>query len=903
MDVYMKLSIGFFLSQMFLLLLTKEQSLFNPPSAFPPNFLFGTSSSAYQYEGAYLSDGKGLNIWDVYCHKPGNNIADGSNGDIAVDHYHKYLEDIDLMHSLGVNSYRFSISWARILPSIKPLVTLTHLEFPQELEDRYGSWLSLQSHDSVADMLAAERAQDFTINWFLEPIINGRYPLEMQNILGSILPEFSTAEKQKLNKGLDFIGVNHYSSYYVQDCMFSECEPGTGTSKTEGYWTQSSQKNGIPIGEPIEQDGNSFYPQGMEKIVTYLKQRYHNIPMIITENGYADTKSNSTTEELVHDAARVTYLAGHLNALSTAIRKGADVRGYLAWSLLDNFEWNNGYISRFGLLHVDYKTLKRTPKSSATWFIAMDVSLKLYIAVFLLQIFFLPPSISCELLTSRQGFHNLSVFPSDFLFGTASSAYQYEGAYLSDGKGLNNWDVYSHKPGNKIIDGSTAEIAVDHYHRYLEDIDLMHSLGVNSYRFSISWARILPKGRFGEINEAGIEFYNNLIDALLVKGIQPFVTLTHIDLPQELEDRYRSWLSPKSQADFAYFADICFKSFGDRVKYWVTFNEPDYQVELGYRTGKFPPSRCSRPYGNCSYGDSEVEPFIAAHNIILAHIAAVHIYRTKYQESQGGSIGIVLHCDWFEPISNSIADKLAAERAHAFTINWFLEPIIFGRYPPEMQNILGSALPEFSTTEKQRLNKGLDFIGINHYTGYYVQDCMFSACEPGPGTSKTEGFWAQSSQNNGIPIGEPTELVWLNVYPQGMEKIVTYLKEKYHNIPMIVTENGYGDKNTVDSTTEEPIQDVKRAEYMAAYLDALATAIRKGANVKGYFAWSLLDNFEWNSGFTVKFGLHHVDHKTLTRRPKLSATWYKVFLSEHSKVKDHHRHQQVEYGKTSHYYY
>ncbi|KAK8524347.1 hypothetical protein V6N12_029213 [Hibiscus sabdariffa] len=562
----------------------------------------------------------------------------------------------------------------------------------------------------------------------------------MQNILGSILPEFSTAEKQKLNKGLDFIGVNHYSSYYVQDCMFSECEPGRGTSKTEGYWAQSSQKNGIPIGEPIEQDGNSFYPQGMEKIVTYLKQRYHNIPMIITENGYADTKSNSTTKELVHDAARVTYLAGHLNALSTAIRKGADVRGYMI--------------------------------------IAMDVCLKLYIAVFLLQIFSLPPSISCELLNLRQGFHNLSVFPSDFLFGTASSAYQYEGAYLSDGKGLNNWDVYSHKPGNKIIDGSTADIAVDHYHRYLEDIDLMHSLGVNGYRFSISWARILPKGRFGEINEAGIEFYNNLIDALLVKGIQPFITLTHIDLPQELEDRYRSWLSPKSQ---------------------------------------------------------------------------------------------------------------------------FLEPIIFGRYPPEMQNILGSALPEFSTTEKQKLNKGLDFIGINHYTGYYVQDCMFSACEPGPGTSKTEGFYAQSSQNNGIPIGEPTELVWLNVYPQGMEKIVTYLKEKYHNIPMIVTENGYGDKNTVDSTTEEPLQDVKRVEYMAAYLDALATAIRKGANVKGYFAWSSLDNFEWNSGFTVKFGLHHVDHKTLTRRPKLSATWYKNFLSEHSKVKDHQ--QQVEYGKTSHFYY
>ncbi|KAG4178006.1 hypothetical protein ERO13_A10G014300v2 [Gossypium hirsutum] len=521
----------------------------------------------------------------------------------------------------------------------------------------------------------------------------------------------------------------------------------------------------------------------------------------------------------------------------------------------------------------------------------MEISMKkIYMSFFiLLQIlfFFLLNFISCELLVIRQSLkkNNLSAFPSNFLFGTASSAYQYEGGYLADGKGLNNWDVYSHKPGNLIVDGSNADIAVDHYHRYLEDIDLMHSLGVNSYRFSISWARILPKGRFGEINEAGIKFYNNLIDGLLLKGIEPFVTLTHIDFPQELEDRYGSWLSPESQEDFAYFADICFKSFGDRVKYWVTFNEPDFQVKYGYRLGTFPPSRCSRPFGNCTYGDSEKEPFIAAHNIILAHIAAVHVYRTKYQESQRGSIGIVLHCMWYEPISNSVADKLAAERAQSFSINWFLEPIIYGRYPREMQNILGSILPEFTTSEKQKLNQGLDFIGVNHYTSFYVKDCMFSACEPGSGTSKTEGFWAQSSQKNGIPIGEPTELSWLNVYPQGMDKIVTYLKHKYHNIPMIITENGYGDVIKADSTIDELLHDEKRIDFMDRHLDALSTAIKKGANVKGYFAWSLLDNFEWNSGYTVRFGLHHVDHKTLMRRPKMSATWYKNLIAEHRKCK------------------
>ncbi|XP_040958601.1 beta-glucosidase 46 [Gossypium hirsutum] len=510
----------------------------------------------------------------------------------------------------------------------------------------------------------------------------------------------------------------------------------------------------------------------------------------------------------------------------------------------------------------------------------MDVSLKLYVGFFLLHMLSLEQSLA----------NNSSSFPSNFFFGTSSSAYQYEGAYLANGKGLNNWDVYSHKPGNLIVDGSNADIAVDHYHRYLEDIDLMHSLGVNSYRFSISWARILPKGRFGEINEAGIKFYNNLIDGLLLKGIEPFVTLTHMDFPQELEDRYGSWLSPESQEDFAYYADICFKSFGDRVKYWVTFNEPSFQVKFGYQAGTFPPSRCSKPFGNCTYGDSEKEPFITAHNIILAHIAAVHIYRTKYQATQGGSIGIVLHCFWYEPISNSVADKLAAERAQSFSINWFLDPIIFGRYPQEMQDILGSILPEFSTTEKQKLNKGLDFIGINHYTSYYVQDCMFSACEPGPGTSKMEGYCAQSSQKNGTPIGEPTELAGRNVYPQGMEKIVTYLKDRYHNVPMIITENGYGDMNKPNSTTESLLHDVERIKYLAGYLDALSTAIRKGADVRGYFVWSLLDNFEWNSGYTIRFGLHHVDYETLRRTPKSSATWYRNFISQHiaKDCKKHH---------------
>ncbi|TYH67550.1 hypothetical protein ES332_D06G195300v1 [Gossypium tomentosum] len=442
----------------------------------------------------------------------------------------------------------------------------------------------------------------------------------------------------------------------------------------------------------------------------------------------------------------------------------------------------------------------------------------------------LPLPVSPELLTLKQSLgngnnNNPSSFPPNFLFGTASSAYQYEGGYLSDGKGLNNWDVYTHRPG-KVIDGSNGDVAVDHYHRYL----------VNLLRIHVGFCTAL---------------------------------------------------------DFAYFADICFKSFGDRVKYWVTFNEPNFQVKFGYREGTFPPSRCSFPFGNCTSGDSEKEPFIAAHNIILSHAAAVHIYRSKYEAKQGGSIGIVINAAWFEPISSSMADKLAAERAQCFTTNWFLDPIVFGIYPPEMQSILGSILPEFSKTEKEMLKKGLDFIGINHYSSYYVQDCMFTACEPGTRTSKTEGLWAQSYQKNGIPIGESrlnlfamqTDVDWLYVYPGGMEKIITYVKKRFNNTPMIITENGYGEVTKANSTIEDSLQDVNRAKYMAGYLDSLSTAIRKGADVRGYFAWSLLDNFEWEYGFTRRFGLHHVDFKTLKRTPKFSATWYKNFIAE-SKIPD-----------------
>ncbi|ESQ55187.1 hypothetical protein EUTSA_v10024896mg [Eutrema salsugineum] len=466
-------------------------------------------------------------------------------------------------------------------------------------------------------------------------------------------------------------------------------------------------------------------------------------------------------------------------------------------------------------------------------------------------------------------------FPKNFLFGTASSAYQYEGAYLSDGKTLSNWDVFTNITG-KIADGSHGKVAVDHYHRYPEDLDLMEDLGVNSYRFSLSWARILPKGRFGDMNMEGIYHYNRVIDAILKRGIEPFVTLTHYDIPQELEYRYGSWLNPQIREDFEHYAEICFRYFGNRVKFWSTFNEPNVQVILGYRKGTYPPSRCSKTVGNCTRGDSEIEPLVAAHNIIRSHLAAVSIYRTKYQEQQRGKIGIVMNAIWFEPVSDALADRLAAERAQAFYLTWFLDPVVFGRYPREMQEIFGEDLPQFTKDDLKSSKNGLDFIGINQYTSRYAKDCLHSACEPGQGGSRAEGFVNANALKDGLALGEPTGVDWFNVYPQGMEEMLMYATERYKNIPLYVTENGFGENNT-----GVLVNDYRRVKYMSSYLDALKRAMRKGADIRGYFTWSLLDNFEWISGYTIRFGLYHVDFNTLERTPRLSASWYKNFIFQH----------------------
>ncbi|XP_027357326.1 beta-glucosidase 12-like [Abrus precatorius] len=474
---------------------------------------------------------------------------------------------------------------------------------------------------------------------------------------------------------------------------------------------------------------------------------------------------------------------------------------------------------------------------------------------------------------------NRNSFPKGFIFGTASSSYQYEGAANVGGRGPSIWDTFTHNYPDKIKDRSNGDVAIDEYHRYKEDVEIMKDMNLDAYRFSISWSRILPKGKLsGGVNKEGINYYNNLINELLAKGLQPFVTIFHWDLPQTLEDEYGGFLSLNIVNDFRDYAELCFKEFGDRVKHWITLNEPWSLSKQGYAEGNLAPGRCSPwQYPNCTGGNSATEPYIVAHNQLLAHAAAVNIYRTKYQASQMGWIGITLVCHWMIPLYDTELDHQAAQRAIDFMLGWFLDPLTIGDYPNSMRSLVGSRLPKFSKNQARLVRGSFDFVGLNYYTSNYATDAPeLSEAMP---CYLTDSLAILTDNRNGIPIGPKAASSWLYVYPKGIRELLLYIKTKYNNPLIYITENGIDEFNDPTLPLEIALADTPRIDYYHAHLYYLQTAIKDGVNVKGYFAWSLLDNFEWSTGYTVRFGIHFVDYKNgLKRHPKMSAIWFRNFL-------------------------
>jgi beta-glucosidase len=459
-------------------------------------------------------------------------------------------------------------------------------------------------------------------------------------------------------------------------------------------------------------------------------------------------------------------------------------------------------------------------------------------------------------------------FPDGFIWGLGTAAYQVEGGYKDGGRGASIWDTFTGAdtvgmpgadcehcckkapcPVHKGMEskGANGNVACDHYHLWRSDVALMKSMGLKNYRFSISWPRIYPTGRKSDgINEAGVNFYSTLIDELVAAGITPYVTLYHWDLPQGLLDppRANGWwardpdtLEPKEEIldEWLAYVDTCFKMFGDRVKVWVTFNEAWTFTWLASGFGKAP---SIEPYNNISR-----DPYIAAHNVLRAHAKAVKLYRDHYQKDQGGQIGITNNCDWREPLTDSSADVAASERGLLFQLGWLTDPIFGGKgdYPEVMKRMYRGRLPVFTEEEKQLLNGSADFLGINHYgTG-------FSSYTPGrPGFDLS---FSNMSEDGLTQAQSP----WLYSAGWGFRKLLNWVGRRYKNVPIIVTEGGWSleGKNAAEGAV-----DPQRMEYYNNYTAMMQAAIYEdGVDVRGYFAWSLLDNFEWEKGYNERFGL------------------------------------------------
>lgn len=452
-------------------------------------------------------------------------------------------------------------------------------------------------------------------------------------------------------------------------------------------------------------------------------------------------------------------------------------------------------------------------------------------------------------------------FPSGFMWGAATSAYQIEGAHDVDGRAPSIWDTFARTPG-RVVNGDNGDIACDSYHRLEEDVALLRQLGARAYRFSIAWPRVMPKGR-GEVNAPGLTYYRRLVALLREAGITPMATLYHWDLPQALHDE-GGWMSRRTAHDFAAFAATMFDALGDSVPYWFTINEPWCASILSHAIGEHAP------------GEQDLNRAITvAHHLLLAHGLAMGEFSRR---RTGGLIGMAPNVDWREPYSQDPADKAACERGIDWFNRWFIDPIYHGRYPAGMLARYAELgiRPPIEKGDMATISQRPDILGINYYSGSYARE----ATQPLPlnpaDTARRQMDALLNLETLDVPGFAKTHIGW-PVFPEAFYKVLTWLRDEYGNPPLFITENGACD-NT-EPGTDGRVHDTLRLEYMHRHVIALHRALQSGCNVRGYMAWSLLDNYEWAFGYSKRFGLVHVDFDTLQRTAKSSFHWYRELIA------------------------
>uniref|UniRef100_A0A665VBI9 beta-glucosidase n=1 Tax=Echeneis naucrates TaxID=173247 RepID=A0A665VBI9_ECHNA len=859
-----------------------ERKLYHYGS-FPQGFSWGVSSSAYQIEGGWNADGKMPSIWDTFTHNS-TSIPGNADGNVSCDSYHRVDEDLYMLRALRVKSYRFSLSWSRIFPdgrhtslnqkgvdyynrlldglvayNITPMVTLYYWDLPQALQDlggwenadtinifnefcdfcfstfgdRVKFWMTFNQPQTIAwsgyglgqfppnvknpgtapyrvahnlikahakayhtyddkyrksqgglvsialnadwvepkdvnvprELMAADRALQFQLGWFAHPIFkNGDYPdamkwqvgnkSELQTLSESRLPSFNEEEKSFIRGTADVFCINHYTTKIVHHATLRDL------SETEEAW-------------------------GLRRLLSWIKEEYGDPEIYITENGVAtDTK---TTYD---DSARVFYYKTYVDeALKAHNLDGVNVKGYIATSLMDSFEWLNGYKVGFGFHHVDFTNpnLPRTPKYSAHFYYQV---------------------------IKNNGFP----MPEDekMIYGHFCKD------FIWNGKGLSIWDTFAHTP-LRVFNDDNGDIACDSYNKIEEDVALLKQLKVTHYRFSISWPRVLPDGTTKQINEAGLNYYHRLVDALLAANIQPHVKLKFfLTASQKM---LAGWENETIIDKFRDYADLIFSRLGHKVKFWITIND--------FRPGTL--------------------PYIVGHNLLKAHAEAWHLYNDKYRAKQKGIISITINSDWSEPRNPHKQEDIDAARRVVEVPFFFLIKFYW--------------LPEFSPEEIKRVKGTYDYFGFNHYTTVLAFPyIMYLNCfnyHRGAGTI-ADRTWLDSGSS------------WLKVSPFGFRRILNFIKEEYGNPPIIITENGISERGPID------LNDVHRSYYYEKYINQVLKAyLLDDVNILGYTAWSLMDNLEWATGFSERFGLFYVNRSDpkLSRVAKTSVAVYSNIIS------------------------